>query len=91
MKIAKGLGMNANHVEHLEFIGGPEDGLVVDSAFLPFLMVTEDEDGSPEIPMFIRLEKDLTVEEGRNAKLVLIGQYVCDDPGRERLKYLWVG
>ncbi len=82
--------MKPKRVEQVEFIGGPEDGRVIDSRSLPLLKVAVGDDGTREIPMFVRLDDDFEVEEGDELELVLIGQYVCEPGEGERLKYRWL-
>ena len=83
--------MKSNNVEEVEFIGGPEDGRIVDTGSLPLLKVSDPAAGIREIPMFLRLDDDFKLEEGDEVELVLLGQYVCESTAGERLKYHWVG
>jgi hypothetical protein len=82
--------MKPNAVDQAEFIGGPEDGRIVDRTSLPLLRVSDDDEGVREIPMFILIDEDLDLQDGDELELILIGQYVCEETGGERLKYRWV-
>lgn len=78
--------MNTSQISHVEFEGGPEDGLILDAGLFRKLETIGDLGSPGLIPMLVREEVDA---EGSPGEAALLGHYMIAATKGSALIYNW--
>ena len=83
------LRMKENNIKHVEFIGGPEDGRILDASFLDNFEFDSDSGEHANIRLMMKLGDPRPLEVGDEQELQLLGEYVAKEVKDGRLRYEW--
>lgn len=77
-------------IKQVEFIGGPEDGRLVDSSLLESFEFEIDAGGQAPIPLLLRMDDQPDFEAGDEVELQFLGVYVAQGVRDGRLRFEWM-
>lgn len=74
----------------IEFVGGPEDGRVLELSDCPAMVTAEEAEITGKVPMFLAMDGVDRLEKGDELELVILGYYVSDRCVGNCAKFEWV-
>ena len=83
--------MKQEDIKQVEFIGGPEDGRLMDSSVLESLEFEIDSEGYGHIPLMLRMDEQPDFEAGDEVELQFLGVYIAKGVKGGRLRLEWIG
>ena len=84
MKIRKDI------ITRIEFVGGPEDGRILELNECPAMVTAEDAGEVGKVPMFLAMDNFENFEEGDELELVILGHYVSYRSVGNCAKFNWI-
>ncbi|MEO7097795.1 MAG: hypothetical protein ABI162_00420 [Luteolibacter sp.] len=82
--------MKEEYIKLVEFIGGPEDGRLLDSSFLDCFEFEMDAQEHGSIPLMLNMDGQQEFEAGDEVEVQLLGVYVAKKVEGGRLKFEWI-
>ena len=84
MKIRKDM------ITRIEFVGGPEDGRILELREYPAMVTAEEAEEVGKVPMFLAMDNLEDYEEGDELELVILGHYVSYRSVGDCAKFDWI-
>ena len=84
MKIRKDM------ITRIEFVGGPEDGRILEFSECPALVTTEEAGEVGKVPMFLAMDNFENFKEGDELELIILGHYVSHRNVGDCAKFDWI-
>ena len=82
--------MRNDIITRIEFVGGPEDGRILDLSECPALVTAGEAGDGGKVPMFLALDHLENFEEGDELELVILGHYVSQRNVGNCAKFDWI-
>ena len=77
-------------ITRIEFVGGPEDGRILDLGECPVLVTTGEAEDVGRVPMLLALDNFEDLEEGDELEVVILGHYVSTRSVGNCAKFDWI-
>ncbi len=77
-------------ITRIEFIGGPEDGGMLELGDSPAVVAAEEAEAAGRVPMLLALDDVERLEEGDEFDLVILGCYVSHSCEGSCARFRWV-
>ena len=77
-------------ITRIEFVGGPEDGRILELSECPAMLTAEEAEDIGKVPMFLAMDNLEGFEEGDELELVILGHYVSYRCVGNCAKFDWI-
>jgi hypothetical protein len=80
-----------NHIiTRIEFVGGPEDGRILDLSECPAMITAGEAEEIGKVPMFLAMDNLEGCQEGDELELVILGHYISTRSVGNCAKFDWI-